>query len=174
MKKIMCHIAHPATEIRGPLVQRFIAVVALGLAAVSIAPAPAEAASDLQAGSLVCKGEGGWGASVTSKKSFDYTFASSDGVTRGAGVEATAGIGLGANALVGGGAESSALQPFSVLVQTGLSSAAAVQTQILEYVGPIQLDQWARAISIDRPGSLIFLTCGFEFQLRFKAIFRTT
>jgi len=155
--------------------------IALALASATMAPA----AADLQAGTLVCKGDGGWGAIITSKKSFDCTFSSSDGVTvskytgvirkfgldlgvtgdttltwlvmgpadrvganfapgalagkyAGAGVEATAGVGLGANALIGGGDESFALQPFSVQVQTGISIAAAVQTLTLEYVGPLQ------------------------------------
>ncbi len=47
-----------------------------------------------------------------------------------AGVDASAavGVGLGANALVGGSANSFALQPLSVQGQTGLSVAAGVQS----------------------------------------------
>jgi len=47
-----------------------------------------------------------------------------------AGVDASAavGVGLGANALVGGSANSYALQPLSVQGQTGLSVAAGVQS----------------------------------------------
>ncbi len=139
----------------------------------------------LKAGTLACKGEGGWGAIVYSKKSFDCTFTTADGGTRssyqgtitkfgidigvtgdtallwvvfgpakqvaenfqagslagdyiGVGVEATAGAGLGANALVGGNESQFVLQPVSVQVQTGLSVAAAVQTFKLEYLGPVQ------------------------------------
>lgn len=55
----------------------------------------------------------------------------------GAGAEASVVVGLGANALVGGGADSFALQPVSVQVQTGLSIAAGVQSLGLEYVGPV-------------------------------------
>lgn len=47
-----------------------------------------------------------------------------------AGVDASAavGVGLGANALIGGSANSYALQPLSVQGQTGLSVAAGVQS----------------------------------------------
>jgi hypothetical protein len=47
-----------------------------------------------------------------------------------AGVDASAavGVGLGANALIGGSANSFALQPLSVQGQTGLSVAAGVQS----------------------------------------------
>jgi hypothetical protein len=55
----------------------------------------------------------------------------------GAGAEASVVVGLGANALVGGGSDSFALQPVSVQVQTGLSVAAGVQRLDLEYVGPV-------------------------------------
>lgn len=55
----------------------------------------------------------------------------------GAGAEASVVVGLGANALIGGGADSFALQPVSVQVQTGLSIAAGVQSLGLEYVGPV-------------------------------------
>jgi hypothetical protein len=55
----------------------------------------------------------------------------------GAGAEASVVVGLGANALVGGGPGSFALQPVSVQVQTGLSIAAGVQSLDLEYVGPV-------------------------------------
>jgi hypothetical protein len=47
------------------------------------------------------------------------------------------GLGVGANALVGGGPGSFTLQPVSVQVQTGLSVAAAVQTLTLDYAGPL-------------------------------------
>jgi len=50
----------------------------------------------------------------------------------GAGVEATAIVGLGANALLGGFNDNLALQPISVQGQTGLNVAAAVQTLRLE------------------------------------------
>ena len=48
------------------------------------ASAAAETASTrLQAGSLACKGEGGWGAIVFSKKTFDCTFVTADRSFRG-------------------------------------------------------------------------------------------
>lgn len=55
----------------------------------------------------------------------------------GAGAEASAVVGIGANALVGGGPDSFALQPVSIQVQTGLSVAAGVQFLELQYVGPL-------------------------------------
>ncbi len=67
----------------------------------------------------------------------DYVPGSLAGEYVGAGAEATAVVGLGANALIGGGANSFALQPVSVQVQTGLSVAAGVQVLELEYVGPV-------------------------------------
>ena len=45
-----------------------------------------------------------------------------------AGAEATVGLGLGANALVGGFRKSINLQPISVQAQTGLNVAAGVQS----------------------------------------------
>lgn len=51
--------------------------------------------------------------------------------------EASVGLDLGANALVGGGRSSFALQPVSVQVQTGLSIAAGVESLELEYLGPL-------------------------------------
>ena len=138
----------------------------------------------VQAGSLACKGDGGWGVVIASKKTFRCTFSTSNGTVRGeyrgvirkfgvdvgktgatsllwlvfgpaakvgenfvpgslegryagVGAEATVGLGLGANALVGGGRSSFSLQPVSVQVQTGLSIAAGVQSLELEYVGPL-------------------------------------
>lgn len=158
--------------------------MALAVAATGLSFNAAEAASRLQAGTLYCKGDGGWGAIITSKKTFKCTFSSSDqsvrgsytatirkfgldlGVTgdtalawlvfgpaevvganyipgslagdyAGVGGEITLGVGLGANALLGGKGESFALQPISVQVQTGLSIAAGVQTLELKYVGPL-------------------------------------
>lgn len=49
----------------------------------------------------------------------------------GVNVEATAGVGLGANALVGGFNGNFALQPISVQGQTGLGAALAVQALTL-------------------------------------------
>lgn len=49
----------------------------------------------------------------------------------GVNVEATAGVGLGANALVGGFNGNFALQPVSVQGQTGLGAAVAVQALTL-------------------------------------------
>lgn len=46
----------------------------------------------------------------------------------GATAQATVGVGLGANVLVGGGENSIALQPLSVTAQTGLNVAAGVSS----------------------------------------------
>lgn len=53
----------------------------------------------------------------------------------GATAQATIGVGLGANVLVGGGKNSVALQPLSVTAQTGLNLAAGVSSLHLTRVG---------------------------------------
>ena len=53
----------------------------------------------------------------------------------GAGAEATVGVGLGANVLVGGFKKSVALQPLSVQGQTGLNVAAGIAGLKLRYIG---------------------------------------
>ena len=50
------------------------------------------------------------------------------GVYRGVSAEATVGVGVGANALVGGNSESIVLQPVSVSAQSGLNIAAGVSS----------------------------------------------
>jgi len=52
----------------------------------------------------------------------------------GAQASASVAVGLGANVLVGGGANSVALQPLSVQAQTGLNIAAGVAGLRLKYV----------------------------------------
>jgi hypothetical protein len=54
----------------------------------------------------------------------------------GATAEASLGLGLGANVLIGGSRKSIALQPLSVQGQTGLNIAAGVARIDLDYVGP--------------------------------------
>jgi hypothetical protein len=54
----------------------------------------------------------------------------------GADVAVAVGAGLGANALIGGGTESLALQPISIEAGSGLSIAAGVRTLVLTYTGP--------------------------------------
>ena len=54
----------------------------------------------------------------------------------GVGASATAGVGLGANALVGGSNRSFNLQPFSVQAQVGVDVAAGVTAMNLEYAPP--------------------------------------
>lgn len=71
------------------------------------------------------------------KTGANYAPGSLAGGYGGAGADAAIGMGLGANALIGGGPNSFALQPVSVQVQTGLSIAAGVQTLDLQYVGPL-------------------------------------
>ncbi len=63
---------------------------------------------------------------------------SMQGTYGGAGVEAAVGIGLGANALLGGGGNSFALQPLSVQASSGANLAGGVQTLKLTYIGPAQ------------------------------------
>ena len=67
----------------------------------------------------------------------NYVPGSLDGRYGGVGADAAIGVGLGANALIGGRPGSYALQPVSVQVQTGLSIAAGVQTLTLQYTGPL-------------------------------------
>ena len=59
-----------------------------------------------------------------------------EGSYTGASAEASLGLGLGANILIGGSRKSIALQPVSVQGQTGLNIAAGVARMDLEYVGP--------------------------------------
>jgi hypothetical protein len=51
----------------------------------------------------------------------------------GASAQATAGVGLGANVLVGGSNESITLQPLSIQGQTGLNVAVGIGTMKLIY-----------------------------------------
>ncbi|MEO0729310.1 MAG: DUF992 domain-containing protein [Pseudomonadota bacterium] len=67
----------------------------------------------------------------------NYVIGSLEGDYVGVAAEASAGVGLGANALVGGGQTSFALQPVSVKAQTGLNIAAGVETFRLRFNGPI-------------------------------------
>ncbi len=54
----------------------------------------------------------------------------------GVGASATAGVGVGANALLGGSNRTVSLQPFSVQAQVGVDVAAGVTSMELEYVPP--------------------------------------
>lgn len=54
----------------------------------------------------------------------------------GVGASATAGVGLGANALVGGSNRTVSLQPFSVQAQVGVDVAAGVTSMQLDFVPP--------------------------------------
>lgn len=66
----------------------------------------------------------------------NYVPGSLQGEYAGVGAEAAVGVGLGANAMLGGGMDSFALQPVSVQAETGISIAAGVQTMRLTYIGP--------------------------------------
>jgi hypothetical protein len=57
-----------------------------------------------------------------------------EGGYAGASAEATAGVGLGANVLVGGFEDSITLQPVSIQGQTGLNVAAGITGLRLEHV----------------------------------------
>jgi uncharacterized protein DUF992 len=59
-----------------------------------------------------------------------------EGSYSGASAEASVGLGLGANVLIGGSKHSIALQPISVQGQTGLNIAAGIARMDLDYVGP--------------------------------------
>ena len=63
----------------------------------------------------------------------DLTPGSLAGNYVGASAQATAGVGLGANVLVGGSNESITLQPLSVQGQTGLNLAVGIGTMKLNY-----------------------------------------
>lgn len=92
-------IAADMNDGRATRLKRMISAAALAALATGIgastslaqdtsAQAPAEAAETkapvrLEAGTLTCKGEGGWGAIVFSKKTFDCSFATADGNHRG-------------------------------------------------------------------------------------------
>jgi hypothetical protein len=56
----------------------------------------------------------------------DKRFAALSGTYVGGSAEATIGVGLGANVLVGGSDRTIALQPLSIQGQTGLNLAAGV------------------------------------------------
>jgi hypothetical protein len=49
------------------------------LASIAASPASVQSAERLPAGSTVCKGFGGWGAVITSKKKFNCTYSTVDG-----------------------------------------------------------------------------------------------
>ena len=165
-------------------IKRAAASTALAVFAMGFTTGASQAQSLLQTGALVCKGEGGWGAIITSKKTFDCTFSTPSGSIKGSykgtirkygidigvtgdtaltwvvfgpvdkagenyqsgslagqyagiGGEVSLGVGVGANAMLGGSDDAFVLQPISIQVQTGLSIAAGVQTLTLEYVGPV-------------------------------------
>jgi hypothetical protein len=60
-----------------------------------------------------------------------------DGDYIGAGADVAAGLGVGADVLVGGGNDSFALQPFALSGQTGVGLSAGVKELKLSYVGPL-------------------------------------
>lgn len=66
----------------------------------------------------------------------NYDVGSLAGGYVGVSAEASAGIGLGADALVGGGETSFALQPVSVKAQTGINIAVGVKNLNLTFRGP--------------------------------------
>jgi hypothetical protein len=160
------------------------AIFALACGApIVLSAAAAEPQTRLQAGVLECRGEGGWGIIIASKKTFECVFSNLEGqpigryeaVVRkfgidlgvsgatalqwavfgpasrvggqyvagslegeyaGVGADVSLGPGLGANALIGGGTESLALQPVSVQAGSGVNIAAGVRTLVLTYTGP--------------------------------------
>lgn len=70
--------------------------------------------------------------------SSDVRAGSLDGDYVGASAQATVGVGLGANVLVGGFDQSIALQPLSVSGNQGLNVAAGIGEISLKYDGPVQ------------------------------------
>ncbi len=81
-----------------------------------------------------------------------YAPGSLEGEYAGVGAQASVGVGLGVNALVGGGPESFALQPVSIQVERGYNIAAGVQTLELTYRGPAGFDDGTAA---DAPIDLV-------------------
>jgi hypothetical protein len=69
----------------------------LAVANIAAGEASAQSAERFQAGSLVCRGSGGWGAIITSKKEFNCTYSTVDGGIRGSykGVIEKFGLDLG-------------------------------------------------------------------------------
>lgn len=59
-----------------------LAAALFATAIMVLAPPAARAQTTLQAGVLVCEGEGGWGLIIASTKSFSCTFSSSNGAVR--------------------------------------------------------------------------------------------
>jgi hypothetical protein len=59
-----------------------------------------------------------------------------EGYYAGASAEATAGLGIGTNVLIGGFSHTINLQPVSIQGQTGLNVAAGLAGLRLDYVGP--------------------------------------
>lgn len=66
----------------------------------------------------------------------NYASGSLEGDYVGVSAEASAGLGVGSDALVGGGPTSFALQPISAKAQTGLNLAVGVENFDLSYVEP--------------------------------------
>ena len=68
----------------------------------------------------------------------NYRVGALTGSYAGVAAEASVIVGVGADALVGGGENSFALQPVSIKAQTGLNLAVGVGTLSLNFAGPVQ------------------------------------
>lgn len=68
---------HPKTRPAAAVKPALAALLAFGLSA-----GAATAQTGAKAGTLTCVGEGGWGAIITSKKTFDCTYTSVDGAVK--------------------------------------------------------------------------------------------
>ncbi len=66
----------------------------------------------------------------------NYRVGALDGGYAGVAAEASVLVGVGADALVGGGDNSFALQPVSIKAQTGINLAVGVNTLSLKFAGP--------------------------------------
>lgn len=78
-----------------------------------------------------------WGVFAPASAAGDnLNVGSLEGEYIGVSADASAGVGLGAGALVGGGDTSFALQPVSVKAQTGVNLAIGVENFSLQFAGP--------------------------------------
>src|SRR6266481_3633657 len=103
-------------------------------AAALMATAPTGAKANVEAGGLTCRSAGGVGYVIGATLNFQCVFAPTGVIHPGdlagnyGGVQGNAsiGVGVGANALVGGSNNTFALQPVSAQAQTGLNVSAGL------------------------------------------------
>jgi Protein of unknown function (DUF992) len=126
---------------------RMAAALAAVFGAAAALISPASAASGVAVGMLSCNVSSGWGFIFGSSRALNCTLTGTNGVSEhytgnitkfGADIgytscSATVGVGLGANALIGGSGNTIALQPLSISGSTGLNVAAGIAAITLTY-----------------------------------------